>query len=81
MEIYKKLQKIKYPAQRPDTVKKWLDQMGDGMYVIFLGPRKQAISKALLIYLEYDLEEIAVEMVKYRASFIEYLLLHLDSSP
>lgn len=72
MELYRKLQEIKYPPQKADTVKKWLDHMGDTMFIIFLGPRKQAISKSLLNYLGYDIEELAVEMAKYRHSFLEY---------
>jgi len=34
--------------------------MGEGMYTLFFNPRKIAISKKLLTYLDYDLEEIGV---------------------
>jgi len=39
------------PKGKADSVKKWLDILGDGMYVVFLGPRKFAISNSLLTYL------------------------------
>ena len=70
MRLYAVLQSRGYPPQKPDTVKKWLDYMGDKMFVMFLGPRKQAISKSLLTHLGYDLEELAVEMAKYKYSFL-----------
>ena len=58
------------PEDKPDGVKKWLDFLGDSMYTILMGPRKLVISKSLLTYLEYDIEEFAVEIMKYRfASF------------
>jgi hypothetical protein len=52
-------------------MKKWLDYMGEGMYTMFFGPRKYAMSKGLLRYLEYDVEEVVVEMVKYRTVLFE----------
>jgi hypothetical protein len=39
------------------------------MYVCVLGSRKVAVSKALLTYLEYDVNEFAIEAIKYRAVF------------
>ena len=57
-------------GERQDLVKKWLDYLGNSMYVCFLGPRKFAISKPLLTYLEYDIEELAVEAIKYRTLFL-----------
>ena len=48
------------------------------MYVFFLGPRKFAISKALLTYLDYDVEEFALEAAKFRAVFAEYLDFKID---
>ncbi len=48
------------PEEKPESVKKWLDFLGDSMYVVTLGMKKVGISKALLTYLEYDIEEFAV---------------------
>lgn len=42
------------------------------MYICTLGSKKVAISKSLLTYLEYDLNEFAIEAIKYRAIFQEY---------
>lgn len=41
------------------------------MFVCTLGMKRVAISKALLKYLDYDLEEFSVEAIKYRALFHE----------
>ena len=41
------------------------------MYVCTLGSRKVAVSKSLLTYLEYDVNEFAIEAIKYRAIFQE----------
>ena len=70
----------KPPEEKPDAVKKWLDPLGNSMFVCCLGPRKVAVSKALLTYLEYDVEEFAVEVLKYRAVTEEYLPSYLDYS-
>jgi len=42
------------------------------MYTICLGINKLGISKSLLSYLEYDLEEFCVEAIKYRSISLEY---------
>lgn len=42
-------------AAKPDSPKKWLDFMGDTMYIGVFGPRKLAISRSLLDYLEYNI--------------------------
>ena len=61
---------VKPPEEKPDSIKKWLDHLGDSMFVLFLGPRKFAIPKALLTYLDYDLEEFAITGTKYRSLLI-----------
>ncbi len=43
------------PKYKPESIKKWLDILGTGMFVVTLGPRKLGISKELLTYLEYNL--------------------------
>lgn len=53
--MYAQLQCNEQPQDKPESVKKWLDFLGDGKYVCFLGPRKFAISKSLLTYLDYDI--------------------------
>ena len=60
------------PPDKNEPVKKYLDLLEDKMYVCCLGVRKFAISKSLLLYLEYDLEELAVQTMKYRSLNIEY---------
>jgi hypothetical protein len=62
------------PEEKPESIKKWLDHLGDSMYVCTMGFKKVAISKSLLAYLEYDAEEFAIEAIKYRAIFTEYCL-------
>jgi hypothetical protein len=57
--------------EKPESIKKWLDILGDGMYVSGFGPNKVAFSKALLIQLGYDPEEFAVETIKYRKLMVE----------
>lgn len=59
------------PEEKAESVKKWLDFLGDSMFVCTLGMKRVAISKALLKYLDYDLEEFSVEAIKYRALFHE----------
>jgi len=56
----------KPPEEKPDAIKKWLDLLGTSMFVCCLGPRKVAVSKTLLTYLDYDVEEFAVETLKYK---------------
>jgi hypothetical protein len=51
---------------KPESVKKWLDILGDGMYLSAFGPNKFAFSRSLLTLLGYDPEEFAVELTKYR---------------
>ena len=60
------MQNERPPEEKPDAIKKWLDILGDSMFVCCLGPRKVAVSKTLLVYLGYDVEEFAVEVLKYR---------------
>jgi hypothetical protein len=43
------------------------------MFICTNGVSKFAISKSLLTYLEYDIEEFAIEAVKYHSIFAEYL--------
>ena len=54
--LFTLLQNVKPPEEKPESITKWLDSLGDSMFVCFLGPRKFAISKSLLSYLEYDIE-------------------------
>jgi hypothetical protein len=58
--------------EKPESMKKWLDILGDGMYVSGFGPNTVAISKSLLTQLGYDPEEFAVETTKYRKIILEY---------
>ena len=51
---------MKPPDEKTDSKKKILDSLGDSMFICILSPRKYAISKSLITYLEYDLEEFAV---------------------
>lgn len=62
------------PEEKPESVKKWLDHLGDSMFVCTLGMKKVAVSKSLLQYLEYDLNEFAINCIKYRGIFNEYSL-------
>ena len=41
------------------------------MFLCYLSPVKFAISKSLLTYLEYDVEEFVIEAVKYRSILFE----------
>ena len=50
-------------------IPQWLDFQGDGLYTTFFGPNHYAISKRLLETLGYDVEEFAIEAVKFRALF------------
>lgn len=43
------------PAES-ELIKKYLDMLGNRMYITIFGPRKLAISNSLLTYLEYDVE-------------------------
>ena len=56
----------------PEIVKKYLDYLGDSMYLGLFGPRKVVISKSLLTYLDYDVEELAISAIKYRSLMFEY---------
>lgn len=46
--------------EKNDSIKKNLDSLGDEMFVCTLGMRKVAISKTLLTYLEYDIDEFSI---------------------
>jgi hypothetical protein len=39
-----------------ELIKKYLDILGNKMFITIFGPRKLAISNSLLTYLEYDVE-------------------------
>ena len=41
------------------------------MFSSILGPNKIAISRQLLTFLDYNPEELAVEIIKYKAVFLE----------
>ena len=43
------------------------------MFVCIFGVRKVAVSKALLAFLSYDFEELALEIVKFKSVSFEYL--------
>lgn len=55
-----------------ESVKKNLDTLGDSMFVCIFGVRKVAVSKALLAFLSYDFEELALEIVKFKSVNFEY---------
>jgi hypothetical protein len=52
-------------------MKRWLDTLGNSMYISGFGPNTVAISKSLLTQLGYDPEEFAVETTKYRKLILE----------
>lgn len=71
-EITKLLSSNTLPqSTKPELLKKWLDQLGNKLYVALFGTRRMAISKTLLAYLDYDLEEFAVAAVKFRTIHTE----------
>jgi hypothetical protein len=70
-ELFKTLPKEQAPEEKAESVKKCLDNLGDNMFICTLGINKVAVSKALLEYLEYDLEEFGIEAIKYKTIFHE----------
>lgn len=58
--------------EKRESVKKSLDGLGDSMFVCIFGVRKVAVSKALLAFLHYDFEELALEIVKFKTVGVEY---------
>ena len=57
---------------KEESDKLFLSSLGKkDMFLSFLGPNKMAISKSMLVFLGYDPEEMAVEIVKFKAFFYE----------
>ena len=72
-EIVVLFKTMEEPSQeKPESIKKSLDLLGDSMFTICFGVRKVAVSYSLLNYLGYDVDEFALETTKYRAIFNEY---------
>jgi hypothetical protein len=55
MELFGGMEGSATPPEKPESLKKSLDSLGDSMFVCTSGIRKMAISKSLLSYLEYDI--------------------------
>jgi hypothetical protein len=58
--MFKQLRSQILLEEKPESVKKFLDSLGDTMFTGALGPFKFAISKSLLTKLGYDPEEFCL---------------------
>lgn len=59
-----------------ESITKYLHLYGEKMFICKFGLYKMAISNSLLRYLGYDIDEFAVETVKYRTVLFEYSWRH-----
>lgn len=56
-----------------ESITKYLHLYGEKMFICKFGLYKMAISNSLLRYLGYDIDEFAVETVKYRTVLFDFL--------
>ena len=59
------------------SITKFLNSLKDSMFVCKFGLSKMAISNSLLEYLGINVEEFAVQTIKYRTVLFEYLWIDI----